>query len=270
MASSVSKTLLSSLLRTNTSGTLLVRSFATPAFYHNVNDIVERFKAVNIPGWQSKVGATFYFKVEDGSSFLVDLKNTHGTTKGGVHYTETAPTTPADVTVTASTANLLKLFNREMEAMAMVAEGTVHLAGEIEKAITLQKVMIELREGEKPHHYHAVKDIIARFKTVNLPGWKTKVGATFYFDIKDGEKFLVDLKTTDGASKGGVIEGVCPATITPDVTVSTTTEHLLKMFNREVDAINMIVEGHVKVTGEFDKALSLKEVLIAAREAESH
>merc|ERR1712212_515092 len=218
---------------------------ATPAFYHNVNDIVERFKAVNIPGWQSKVGATFYFNVEDGSSFLVDLKNTHGTTKGGVHYTETAPATPADVTVTASTANLLKLFNREMEAMAMVAEGTVHLAGEIEKAITLQKVMIELREGEKPHHYHAVKDIIARFKTV-------------------------DLKTTDGASKGGVIEGVCPATITPDVTVSTTTEHLLKMFNREVDAIKMIVEGHVKVTGEFDKALSLKEVLIAAREAESH
>ena len=67
-----------------------------------------------------------------------------------------------------------------------------------------------------------------------------------------------------------MIEGVCPATITPDVTVSTTTEHLLMMFNREVDAINMIVEGHVKVTGEFDKALSLKEVLIAAREAESH
>merc|ERR1711936_1469334 len=144
---------------------------------------------------------------------------------------------------------------------AMVAEGTVHLAGEIEKAITLQKVMIELREGEKPHHYHAVKDIIARFKTVNLPGWKTKVGATFYFDIKDGEKFLVDLKTTDGASKGGVIEGVCPATITPDVTVSTTTEHSLKMFNREVDAIKMIVEGHVKVTGEFDKALSLKNLV---------
>ena len=77
-------------------------------------------------------------------------------------------------------------------------------------------------------------------------------------------------KTTDGAAKDGVIEGVCPATITPDVTVSTTTEHLLMMFNREVDAINMIVEGHVKVTGEFDKALSLKEVLIAAREAESH
>merc|ERR1712183_295213 len=198
------------------------------------------------------------------------VQNTHGTTKGGVHYTETAPTTPADVTVTASTANLLKLFNREMEAMAMVAEGTVHLAGEIEKAITLKKVMIELREGEKPHHYHAVKDIIARFKAVNIPGWKTKVGATFYFDIMDGEKFLVDLKTTDGAAKGGVIEGVCPATITPDVTVSTTTEHLLMMFNREVDAINMIVEGQVKVTGEFDKALSLKEVLIAAREAESH
>jgi len=270
MAISATNTLLSSLLRTTTSPTLLVRSFATPAFYHNVNDIVERFKAVNIPGWQSKVGATFYFKVEDGSSFLVDLKNSDGATKGGVQFTETAPATPADVTVTASTANLLKLFNREMEAMAMVAEGKVHLAGEIEKAITLKKVMIELREGEKPHHYHAVKDIIARFKAVNIPGWKTKVGATFYFDIMDGEKFLVDLKTTDGAAKGGVIEGVCPATITPDVTVSTTTEHLLMMFNREVDAINMIVEGHVKVTGEFDKALSLKEVLIAAREAESH
>ena len=76
----------------------------------------------------------------------------------------------------------------------MVAEGKVHLAGEIEKAITLKKVIIELREGEKPHHYHAVKDIIARFKAVNIPGWKTKVGATFYFDIMDGEKFLVDLK----------------------------------------------------------------------------
>merc|ERR1712142_1117261 len=63
--------------------------------------------------------------------------------------------------------------------------------------------------------------------------------------------------------------GSRPST-SPDVTVSTTTEHLLKMFNREVDAIKMIVEGHVKVTGEFDKALSLKEVLIAAREAESH
>ena len=73
----MSKTLLSSLLRTNTSGTLLVRSFATPAFYHNVNDIVERFKSVNIPGWQTKIGATYYFKVEDGTSFLVDLKVGH-------------------------------------------------------------------------------------------------------------------------------------------------------------------------------------------------
>lgn len=111
-----------------------------------------------------------------------------------MHYTETAPATPVDVTVTATTANLLKMFNREMEAMVMVEEGKVHLAGEIEKAITLQKVMIELREGEKPHYYHSVNDIITRFKTVNLPGWKTKVGSTFYFDIKDGEKFLVDLK----------------------------------------------------------------------------
>merc|ERR1712193_78051 len=227
-------------------------------------------KSVNIPGWQSKIGATYFFKVEDGSSFLVDLKNAEGATKGGVHYTETAPATPADVTVTATTANLLKMFNREMEAVVMVEEGKVHLAGEIEKAITLQKVLIELREGEKLHYYLSVKDIIARFKTVNLPGWKTKVGATFYFDTKDGEKFLVDLKTIDGASKGGVIEGVCPTTITPDVTVTTTAEHLLKMFNREGDSIKMIVEGHVKVTGEFDKLLSLKEVMIAAREAESH
>jgi putative sterol carrier protein len=270
MVMPVSKTLLSSLLRTTTSPVLLVRSFASPAFYHNVNDIVERFKSVNIPGWQSKIGATYYFKVEDGSSFLVDLKNAEGATKGGVHYTETAPVTPVDVTVTATTANLLKMFNRELEAMVMVEEGKVHLAGEIEKAITLQKVMIELREGEKPHYYHSVNDIITRFKTVNLPGWKTKVGSTFYFDIKDGEKFLVDLKTIDGASKGGVIEGICPTTITPDVIVTTTTEHMLKMFNREGDSIKMIMEGHVKVTGEFDKLLSLKEVMIAAREAESH
>lgn len=74
MVMPVSKTLLSSLLRTTTSPVLLARSFASPALYHNVNDIVERFKSVNIPGWQSKIGATYYFKVEDGSSFLVDLK----------------------------------------------------------------------------------------------------------------------------------------------------------------------------------------------------
>lgn len=67
-----------------------------------------------------------------------------------------------------------------------------------------------------------------------------------------------------------MIEGICPTTITPDVTVTTTTEHMLKMFNREGDSIKMIMEGHVKVTGEFDKLLSLKEVMIAAREAESH
>ena len=68
-----------------------------------------------------EIGAVFHFKIKNDKSYVVDLKTGEGCVATG------EPKVEADVTVETDPANLLKLFNREIEPMNALTTGAVTL-----------------------------------------------------------------------------------------------------------------------------------------------
>merc|ERR1711974_382769 len=118
------------------------RSFSSAPLYNSVTEVFDRIKHVASPAVVKEVGAVFHFKVSD-QSYVVDLKNGAGSVTTG------APTAEPDVNVQTDTANLLKLFNREIEPMNALSTGVITMQGDLTKALTLEKVMVAAREAGK-------------------------------------------------------------------------------------------------------------------------
>ena len=77
-----------------------------------------------------EIGAVFHFKIKNDKSYVVDLKTGEGCVATG------DPKVEADVTVETDSANLLKLFNREIEPMNALTTGAVTLKVSISTAVS--------------------------------------------------------------------------------------------------------------------------------------
>ncbi|RQM17404.1 hypothetical protein DD237_001379 [Peronospora effusa] len=235
--------------------------------FHMMSDAVDEVG----PSLVSKVKGVIKFDIIDTETWLVDLKNGKGSVKMATAADK------ADVTITLSEENLLKMMANKLNPQQAFMKGQVKIKGNMGLAMKLNVVLAATRNYMKTKGTTATSATPETVPAATTNGLNSKeifrllgevvakdgdamakkVKGVIQFDIIGAGKWNLDLKNATPA----LTEGAKKA----DVTITISDADFVAVAMGKVNAQQAFMKGKLKLKGNMTLAMKLPVVFNALK-----
>ncbi|TMW62354.1 hypothetical protein Poli38472_009847 [Pythium oligandrum] len=225
------------------------------------------------PSLVSKVKGTIKFDVTGASIWLVDLKNGNG------KVTKSTPEEKADITITLSEANFLKLIDNKLNPQQAFMKGLVKIKGNMGLAMKLNVVTTATRDFIKKNGggaaaapapaaaapapaagglksaaiFQALEDAVKK----EGPTLAKKVNGVIQFNITPGGAWNLDLKSASPLLTAGQKKA--------DVTLTVSDDDFVAIATGKLNPQQAFMKGKLKLKGNMALAMKLNVVFNAIK-----